>query len=221
MDNLETADNKNEANVFSEILRTPVIKEMLRDYLNSIDPEKGRSRVKVLLWEDPEIVMAFLAALPSMINWTAAALGEMGAQFSNFTPQLLYGFLKQVSKDIDKDRINYALGAYGSMIKDLYEKNPEFAAGIQNTLKGPVAAAVGKGIDSSVRFINRAQEDNPNFLAEIVSGITSNIDNKEFKKASLSITNAVLDKVSFIKIIFRLAISRIKHKFRRKKRRTP
>ena len=112
--------------VFREILKTPLFKEILRDYLNNIDPQTGSSSVKTFLWEDPEVLLSTIGALPPIINSFIGAFSELGKQMSSkFPPQLLKNFIVSIWNDIDKEEFNAGLSAYGSIIKGILDESPE------------------------------------------------------------------------------------------------
>jgi hypothetical protein len=206
-----------EGSVLAEIIRTPLFKDMLNNYLSEIDPRRGAASAKVILWEDPQLILSLLASIPPMLNWIIAFLGELGNQTSEkFPPQLVKGFMVNMWEDIDKDAMERCLKSYGRLIKGLLDESPEFQGALLEAIKGPVAIGTGKGINSAVRYINDINRQDPMFLKKVFSGVTSTIEGKEFTEASTSLINAALDqKPPLVSWVWHLLKMRIKRKFGR------
>jgi len=187
MDNIEQAVEKQGGGVLKEILKTPVLKDILRDYLNNIDPQNGRSMVKTFLWQDTEVMLAVMGALPSMVNWFAGFLGEMGKQINSaFTPLLLKAFVESMGSDVDKDSFKKALDAYVTLIRGILREYPR--------LEDTMLKAIGEGINVGTRRINRVYKQDPARIENIISGVLSHVDNREFSEAITNLTNTILDQ---------------------------
>jgi hypothetical protein len=206
-----------EGSVLGEIIRTPLFKDMLNNYLSEIDPKRGSATAKVILWEDPQLVLSLLASIPVMVSWIVAFLGELGNQTSDkFSPQLVKGYMTSMWEDIDKDAMEECLKTYGRLIKGLLDESPEFQRAVLEAMKGPVAIGTGKGINSAVKYVNDINRQDPMFLKKVFSGVMSTIDGKEFAEASTSLVNAALDqKPPVVSWGWRLVKMRIKRKFGR------
>jgi hypothetical protein len=217
MDNPIHVETAERGGLTGELLKASLLKEIIRDILNNIDPDDAPATIQKLLWQDAEVVLSLISSMPTMINWIITAIGEIGNQFTEkFPPQLTYNFFKSVLEDIDSERISKTVTVYKKMLQDISENNPDFSIAVFNILKNAIAPALGTGINSTVKYINLVQNQNPHAIEQIISAITAKVDSKEFNKASLSIINSVFDKISFIKIGFNLFTSRIRHKFRKK-----
>jgi hypothetical protein len=206
-----------EGSVLAEIIRTPLFKDMLNNYLSEIDPRRGAATAKVILWEDPQLILSILTSIPLMVNWIIAFLGELGNQTSDkFPPQLLKGFMVNMWEDIDKDAMEECLKNYGRLIKGLLDESPELQMALLEAMKGPVAIGTGKGINSVVRYINDINRQDPMFLKKVFSGVVSTIEGKEFAEASTNLVNAALDqKPPLVSWVWHLLKMRIKGKFGR------
>jgi hypothetical protein len=206
-----------EGSVLGEIIRTPLFKDMLNNYLSEIDPKRGSATAKVILWEDPQLVLSLLASIPVMVSWIVAFLGELGNQTSDkFSPQLVKGYMTSMWEDIDKDAMEECLKTYGRLIKGLLDESPEFQRAVLEAMKGPVAIGTGKGINSAVKYVNDINRQDPMFLKKVFSGVMSTIDGKEFAEASTSLVNAALDQnPPVVSWGWRLVKMRIKRKFGR------
>ncbi len=206
-----------EGSVLAEIIRTPLFKDMLNNSLSEIDPGRGSTTAKVIIWEDPQLILSLLASIPVMVNWIVAFIGELGNQTSEkFPPQLMKGFLANMWEDIDKDAMKECVKNYGRLMQGLLAESPGFRRAFLETLKGPVATGTGKGINSVVKYVNDINREDPTFLKKVFSGVVSEIDGKEFTEASTSLVNATLDqKLPVITWAWHLMKMRIKRKFKR------
>jgi len=207
-----------EGSVLAEIIRTPLFKDMLNTSLSEIDPGRGSTTAKVILWEDPQLILSLLASIPVMVNWIVAFMGELGNQTSEkFPPHLVKGFMANMWEDIDKDAAKGCVKNYGRLLQGLLADSPEFQRTLLEALKGPVATGTGKGINSAVKYVNDVNREDPTFLKKVLSGVVSEIDRKEFTEASTSMVDAVLDqKPPLFSWVWSLLKVRIKRKFGRK-----
>ncbi|MCD6570587.1 MAG: hypothetical protein J7L53_07790 [Deltaproteobacteria bacterium] len=221
MDKIEQILDSNEESggILKEILRTPLFKDIIRDYLNNIDPKNGASMIKTLIWEDPEVILSIMGTIPAIINWVIGALSEMGKQIAGaFPPQLLKAFIVNIGGDIDKDTFKEGLNAYGKLIKGILDASPELRVAIIDGIKGPGAKAIGSGVNFALRYINKIHEEDPKLIGEIISGVISSIDTKEFSDASNTLVGAVLDqRPPFVSWGLRMIGGRLRAKFKRGK----
>lgn len=189
-----TGGEERSGSVMAEIIRTPLFKEILNNYLNEIDPKAGAETARTLLWEDPELILSLLASVPSFMNWTIAFLNEIAKEASEkFPPQLIKQLLENMGTDIDKDMFGECATNYGKLIRGVLEESPELEGVLLAAMKGPVAAAAGKGLDNAARYLNEKQREDPAFLGDVLSGVISRVDGREFSAAATSIANTVLD----------------------------
>lgn len=207
-------DVKEEGSVLAEIIRTPFFKDMLNNYLSEIDPRRGTATAKVLIWEDPQIVLSLLASIPVVINWIVAFIGELGNQASEkFSPQLVKAFVANMWEDIDKDAVETCLKGYGRLVGELIEESPEFRSALLDALKGPVARETGKRIHSAAKYVNDISREDPAFLKKVFSGVVAEIDGREFAEASTTLVNAALDqKIPLLSWAWHLLKTRMKRK---------
>lgn len=201
--------------VMAEIIRTPLFKEILNNYLNEIDPKAGAETARTLLWEDPELILSLLASVPSFMNWTVAFLNEIAKEASEkFPPQLLKQFLENMGTDIDKDMLGECAGNCTKLVKGVLDESPELESALLSAVKGPVAAATGRGLDNAARYVNEKQREDPAFLGDLFSGVVSKVDGREFSTAAASVANAVMDlKPPLVSWGWGLMKERIKKRF--------
>lgn len=208
-----------EESILREILATPFVKDMLRNHLNGIKPENGKSFARTLIWQDMEFLFSIIAALPLIINSVINAVHETGEQLNDkITPELLREYLGNVLSDIDTETLKEGFSLYGELIRKQLESD-EVKQSITQALEENLASGLGRSINSSLVMINRIQDENPELITGIIQKISINIDNSEFKKTVMGILNPVLDRISYFKLIRHLTASRIIHRFKRKRRR--
>ncbi|TFG38447.1 MAG: hypothetical protein E4H39_00250 [Syntrophobacterales bacterium] len=203
--------------VLAEIIRTPLFKEILNNSLRDIDPARGATAARTLLWEDPQLILSMVSALPLILNWIIEFLGEVGRQTSGkFSPQLMKSYGLAVGGDVNKEALRDCVDTYNRLIKELLNETPELQRAVLAAVKGPIASATGKGINSTVRYINVINREDPMYLQDLLSGVASNVDREEFATASTSLVNAVLDqKPPLFSWGWNLFAGRIKKKFKR------
>jgi hypothetical protein len=214
----EMADiREQEGSVLAELIRTPLFKDIFNNCLNEIDPKRGAATARTLLWEDPQLIMSLLASLPAVLNWIVGFLAEIGNQTADkFPPELVKSFMRNILEDIDNDALRDCADNYGRLIKGLLDESPEFKTAVIETAKGPVASAAGKGINSAVKYVNELHRQDPMFIKDVLSGVISNIDGKEFAAASTNFMNAALDqKPPLFSWGWNLIAGRIKSRFKR------
>lgn len=201
--------------VLAEIIRTPLFKEILNNYLSEIDPKAGAETARTLIWEDPELILSLLASVPSFMNWMIAFLNEIAKEASEkFPPQLLKQLLENMGTDIDKGMLGECAVNYATLIRGVLEESPELEGALLAAVKGPVAAATGRGLDSAARYVNEKQREDPAFLGDLFSSVVSRVDGREFSVAAASVANAALDlKPPLVSWGWRLMKERIKKRF--------
>lgn len=88
------------------LLKSPTFKSNVKSVLNSIDPDNARELARTILWEDPEIVLSLMGAVPSLANSMIRFLDEIILQVrEKFSPELLHDFLGTILQDVDRETI--------------------------------------------------------------------------------------------------------------------
>lgn len=176
--------------VIREILVTPVFKEILRGHLRGIDTRKAPEMIKTIMWQDVEVFLGILGALPPVINKLAGNIGEAGKQIGEkFTPQLLKEFVNSLLKDTDLNALKECGTTYKDLARRFLEYSPEITSGIADGL----ARAIAKGINSFSYMVNSKAQQDPEFLDRFMTEIGKYIDKEALRDASLRLTDAVLD----------------------------
>lgn len=181
--------------VLKEVLSTPFVKDLIRSNLQSRKPDKSHPLVIALIWQDPEVILSVLGSIPPVVNSCVGALGEAGKQLNEkFSPELLRDYLGSIINDIDTDEFKVLIEAYATMIKNLWEASPELREAVSKTITQEAPPLIGQGINSATRFINEVSKNDPRVVSKFVSDVVANIDGDEFRDATHSIVNAVLDQ---------------------------
>jgi hypothetical protein len=90
--------------VLERFLEGPDFKENVKAMLRNINPEESPELVRTILWKDTDLILAIVAALPSIINVLIRAADMMIEEVNEkFSPELLRGFAKSLIDDIDKE----------------------------------------------------------------------------------------------------------------------
>lgn len=221
--------------ILEEFLNTPVVKEVLARTLANIDSRRGTLLVEKLMWKDAEAMLAILATLPHMINYTVNVIAAFGEQARDkFSPPLLKEFLASVLSEVDTVRIKECALVYAALAKDLWNASPELKEKLRDSLQtladsmpevkaivldmalreGP--PLIGRGITAGARAVNSLHARDPQAVSRFVRSVFENVDPVEFRNASHVIAEAFLDqKPPLISWTWQLIVRR----FRRKKAR--
>jgi hypothetical protein len=166
-----------------------------------------------LIWQDPEIILSLLGSIPPVVNSCVGALAEVGNQVNEkLSPELIRDYFASILKDIDTNEFKALAEAYTSMMKNLWEVSPEFREALAKAITDDAPLLIGKGINWATSFINEVNKSDPRVVSKFVS-VVANIDGDEFKDATHTIVNAVLDqKLHLISWIWQLIRKRMKRR---------
>lgn len=203
-----------EGGVMKEVLSTPFVKDIIRNNLQNVKPDKTHPLVNVLIWQDPEVILSILGAVPRVVNSCTGALAEAGKQINEkFSAELLRDYVGSILKDIDTEEIKSLAEAYIALGKNLWDASPEFREMVGKALAQDAPPLIGKGISSACRFVNEVSMDDQQVVSRFVSDVANNIDGEEFKDATHTIVNAFLDqKLHLISWTWQLLRKRMKRK---------
>ncbi|MGB5218909.1 MAG: hypothetical protein WBN66_11500 [Smithella sp.] len=203
-----------EGGVMKEVLSTPFIKDLIRNNLQNIKPDKSHPLVMALIWQDPEIILSLLGSIPPVVNSCVGALAEVGKQVNEkLSPELIRDYFASILNDIDTNEFKALAEAYTALLKNLWEVSPEFREALAKAITGDAPPLIGKGISSACRFVNEVSKEDPRVVSKFVSDVVANIDGDEFKDATHTIVNAVLDqKLHLISWTWQLIRKRMKRR---------
>ena len=167
------------ARVLREIIRTPAFQEIIRTNISGLDPGDARDMVRAFLREDINLSISLMGMSPVVINYLVEAVLELGRQLAGFPPALLETFVSQMTSEIDSEAMKEIPEVYGPLLEGILE-SPE--------RQEAFAAALGRLVTSSARFLNRSISRNPYFLRDVLA----NVDMKEVLWTVVSIFRSIL-----------------------------
>lgn len=204
-----------EGGVMKEVLSTPFVKDIIRNNLQNIKPDKTHPVVNALIWQDPEIILSILGSIPPVVNSCVGALGETGRQINEkFSPRLLSDYVGSILKDIDTDELKALVDAYVEMGKNLWEASPEFREAVGKAITDDAPPLIGRGISSACRVVNEISKNDPRAVSKFLSDVSDNIEGNALRDATHTIVNAVLDQKLYL---FSWTWQLLKKRFSRRK----
>ena len=203
-----------EGGVMKEVLSTPFVKDIIRNNLQNIKPDKTHPVVNALIWQDPEVILSIMGSIPRVLNSCTGALAETGRQINEkFSAELLRDYVGSILKDIDTEELKALVEAYVALGKKLWDVSPEFREMVGKALKEDAPSLIGKGISSACHFVNETGREDQQVVSRFVSDVAANIDGNEFKDATHTIVNAFLDqKLHVISWTWQLLRKRMKRR---------
>lgn len=204
-----------EGGVMKEVLSTPFVKDIIRNNLQNIKPDKTHPVVNALIWQDPEIILSVLGSIPPVVNSCVGALGETGRQLNEkFSPRMLSDYVGSILKDIDTDELKALVDAYVEMGKNLWEASPEFREAVGKAIAEDAPPLIGQGISSACRAVNEISKNDPRAVSKFLSDVSDNIEGHALRDATHTIVNAVLDQKLYL---FSWTWQLLKKRFSRRK----
>ena len=201
--------------ILKGLIRSTLVKDLIRVNMNSMHPESGRNAVKTLMGDDPEVFFGITGGLPVIINGMVAALTELAIQLKDkYPPELLKSFMASLADDVDREAARQCAKAWADLASGLLQNSPELRSLAARTLltEGPKIKA--KAINAVSRFVNGIVRDDPQAFSRFVSTAIENVDDVELGKASAAVANALLDqKWHLASWAWKLVRTRVKKRF--------
>jgi len=116
--------------ILGETIDTPFVKQILREILGEIDPKSASKLVKTLVWRDTEVIMDILGAIPPLVNTIGELLDELGKNLLNFPPEMLYGAIREIIKDINTNTLGKGINSLLVFLSSLLEKDTKMFSNI-------------------------------------------------------------------------------------------
>ncbi len=180
-----------------ELLRNPKFKQSLIILLSSIDPQSARGLVRTLFWEDPDILLSIMGALPDLVNTGIEAAAEVAVQMKSMPSPMLQQLIGLVITKIDGFALGEAAGNLVSIDLGLAEENSGVVDGLDNLrrefekgyresggeellvsrLNGWMEKTAAEARDKSsstyalIQGIGKALEENPDFVEHVLKPI--------------------------------------------------
>jgi hypothetical protein len=180
-----------------ELLKNPGFKQSLIVLLSSIDPQSARGLVRTVFWEDPDVLLSIIGALPDLINTGIEAAAEIAEQVKGMPSPLLAQLVKIVLTKINGVTlgetagsllsVDLGLAAEDNLVSDTVDNlRREFKKGYResggedlflNRLNrwmektGAEAADENSSTHAVVQGIRKALEENPGFVEHVLNPI--------------------------------------------------
>jgi len=200
--------------ILKALLRSTLVKDLIRINMNSRHPDSGRNTVKTLMGEDPEVVFGITGSLPVVVNNMTGALTELASQLNRLPPELVKSFMASLADDIDRDAARECGKAWANLASSMLQASPELKALVVQTILAEGPRINANAINAFSRFVNGITREDPEALGRFVSRVTENVDGKELSKAAAAVTNAFLDQELHLgSWLWKLVRGRMKKKF--------
>ncbi len=207
---------RDQGGILQELLRTPVVKDILRSGLTSVRHADGRSAVRTVMGQDPEVFLGLAAAVPSAVNLLIRSMAELGRQMNTrYSPEILTAFMESLAGEIDADSLEECKTVWKDLLASLWAASPDSRRALLDAIlsRGPGIGA--QGINGLSRSINALERDRPGSISAFLSQTLAQIDRDEWSRASQRLAGALLDqKWGVISWSWLLLKGRVRKRFR-------
>jgi len=189
---LTEADDREKIGILGLMLRSPVIKDILRTNLSGMSPATGSDLVRTLLREDPEVFFAVIGSLPVVVNAFVKAWTELALQLRDkYTPEMLTSFVMSLFQDIDRDAAGRCCAAWGGLMTSLWDASDDLRAEAGRTILRHGPGVVSACVNRCTRRVNAVEPIAfGTFLARVLDGI----DRPEMDRAVKTMAGALFDQ---------------------------
>lgn len=113
--------------IFRQILYSRNFKNALKTFLTNIDPDEAPRMIRDLIWDDPELAMELIRAMPSIMNYLVASLNEFGEGLGTRSPESLARLFNDAGKELDGKLLGETITRYAQLYNDIHKYYPELA----------------------------------------------------------------------------------------------
>jgi len=202
--------------ILQELLRTPVFKDILRSALTSVRHADGRTAVRTVTGQDPEVFLSLAAATPAALNILIRSMTELGRQMNTrYSPEILTAFMESLAREIDAGSFHECKTVWKDLLASLWAASPGTRRALLDAIlsKGPGICA--QAINGLSRSINALERDRPGTIITFLSQTLAQIDREEWSKASQRLAGALMDqKWGVLSWSWRLLKGRLHKRFR-------
>ena len=209
------SSTRDRSGILRELIRSPLVKDILRVNLNEMNPKTGSQMVKTLLGQDPEVFFGLISSLPVLINTLISASTELAIQLKvKYPPEMLKAFLTSLYDDIDKDALRQCGKAWTELATSLWKASPELRQAATGFLLSSGPEIKAGAINGLARFVNTVTQNNPQAFSTFIARTLSNIDAREVGKATHTLAGAFLDQKCHLTLwVWNLVRNRVKKRF--------
>lgn len=202
--------------ILQELLRTPVFKDILRSALTSVRHADGRTAVRTVTGQDPEVFLSLAAATPAALNILIRSMAELGRQMNTrYSPEILTVFMESLVREIDAGSLHECKTVWKDLLASLWAASPGTRRALLDAIlsKGPDICA--QAINGLSRSINALERDRPGSINSFLSQTLAQIDRDEWSEASQRMAGALMDqKWGVLSWSWRLLKGRLHKRFR-------
>lgn len=197
--------------VIRELMRTPVFKDILRENLKAVHSMDGRTLIRALMEEDPEVFLGLTATIPSLANAFLGSLAELGERIDNqFSPGVLTAFMESLAGEIDVEAARRCGAAWKNIVSSLWEASPEFRMEIMRLALTAGPKVMADGINSLAQGVNSLERERPGTISSFMADMFSRLDRPGISNGTKTLAGAFLDqKWHLCSWLFGLALNRI------------
>jgi hypothetical protein len=206
---------KVQGGILKALVRSTLLKDLIRINVSSMREDSGRSMVKTLIGEDPEFFFGISGGLPVFINSMTGALTELASQLKDkYPPELLKSFLASLTDDIDREAVRECGKAWADLASAMIKVSPELRTNLVRVLLSEGPAIKAGAINAFSRFVNGITRDDPQALSGFVAAVMEKVDQEELARAATTVTSALLDqKWRLASWTWKLVRGRVKKRF--------
>ncbi len=114
--------------VAREIIRTRLMKSILRQVVNEIDPKSASRLTRTLLRKDSELTTTILENFPSLTNAVTAAVNETLKSLQKMPPDTIPASIPAGINDIDAREIAETVNSLAQALNTAHKENPTLLA---------------------------------------------------------------------------------------------
>ena len=157
--------------VTRELLKTPLVRSLLRDSLSQ-DADAAPAMARALLDEDPQLALDLAAALPGRINAAGGAAGALAEALDRFPTTLTREAAELWMAELDTETLGQGFGALAAALWRHLGEDPES--------RRALLAAVARGARAGVGSLAHRMEQDPKSLTgpaeEAIEALVDGLD---------------------------------------------
>lgn len=181
--------------ILRPLLRSPLLKDILRMGLKASDPKSGARTADTLLGEDPEVLFALASSIPAMVNTLAATLARLAFRLRNsYGPDILRSMFSAIARDIDTKALRECAAAWKDLAVSFIASSPSAGVPLARELLAAAARTKAFALDTLSMIVTEVHRTDPKAWSRFVSEVLASIDRKRAGEAAFILAEAVLDQ---------------------------
>ena len=181
--------------ILRPVLRSTLLKDLLRARLRSIDPASATRTADILIGEDPEVIFALASSIPAMTNSLVSALTQLALRLrGSYPPEILKSMAASIARDIDTEALRACGAAWKDLAAGLLTATPKTRAETVRELVLAAARFKAVIVDAFTGLVTEAHAAEKGIWSSFVSEVLKTIDGEKARSAALVLAEAVLDQ---------------------------